>query len=246
MDHLLDLTRQAEERHFWFRGFRAFVAPVLREIAGDRRSLRLLDCGCGTGANLALMAPYGRGVGFDLSDAGLAAARGTGKPVVKGDITRIPFPSASMDLVSSFDVLQCVPDDAAAIREIARVVAPGGVVLLTLAAFSFLGGDHGEVWQEARRYTRGTARSLVEGAGLRVERVSFLFAATFPLMLLVRVGQRVTRPFRQVSHDSDIRVPVAPVNAALSAALGAEARLARWLPMPIGSSLLVVARRPPA
>jgi len=244
MDRLLDLTRQAEARHFWFRGFRGFVAPVMAEVANGRTGLRLLDCGCGTGGNLALLAPFGRAVGFDLSDGGLSTARADGRVVAKADVTRSPFLAESVDVATSFDVLQCVDDDASAVREMARVLRPGGRVVLTLAALDVLSGDHGEVWGEVRRYTPARARRLVEQAGLEVERVQFMFASLLPLMLAVRAVQRLSRPFRRVRDDSDIRVPSTPINQTLSYLVRAEVAVARYLPPPIGSSLLVVAVKP--
>ena len=244
MDRLLDLTRQAEARHFWFRGFRGFVAPVMAQVANGRRGLWLLDCGCGTGGNLALLAPYGRAVGFDMSQGGLSTARADGRVVAKADITRSPFLDGSVDVATSFDVLQCVQDDVSALREMARVVRPGGTVVLTLAALDVLSGDHGEVWGEVRRYTPARARALVEQAGLRVERVQFMFASLLPLMLAVRALQRLSRPFRRLRDDTDIRVPSAPINQALSYLVRGEAAVARYVPAPIGSSLLVVASKP--
>jgi len=243
MDHLLDLTYRAEDRHFWFQGFRRFVTPVLADVAGGRRDLRLLDCGCGTGANLGLLAPYGRAVGIDLSAGGLVRAAQAGRSVARADVTQIPLPSEWFDVVTSFDVLQCVPDDAGAVREMARVARAGARVVVTVAALEVLSGDHGEAWQEVRRYTPARVRTLMEQAGLRVDRVSFLFASLFPLMLGTRLAQRVSRPFRQMRNDSDISVPPRPLNDALAVVLRAEAAVARRLPMPIGSSLLVVASK---
>jgi SAM-dependent methyltransferase len=245
MDHLLDLTGRAEATHFWFRGFRHFVSPVIHELAAGRRDLRMLDCGCGTGHNLALLAPYGRAFGFDLSATGPARAAAAGYPVLRADVTRIPFAAESFDLVTSFDVLQCVPADAAAVAAMARVAKPGGAVVLTLAAFEALRGDHAEAWREVRRYTPAAARRLLEAAGLRVERLNFLFGSLFPLMLAVRGAQRLLRRFRDLRPDTDIAVPSAPVNALLTGVVLAEAALAaRRLAMPIGSSLLVVGRKP--
>lgn len=244
MDDLLELTGRAEASHFWFHGFRAFIRPVLSELAGTRRDLRMLDCGCGTGHNLALLRGSGQAVGFDITHGMLVRARQGGAHVVRADITRIPFSSESFDIVTSFDVLQCVDADRASLREMGRVVRPGGRILLTIAALDLLRGDHAEVWREVRRYTPDDARRLVEAAGLRVERISFLFASLFPLMLAARTVQRLTRPFRAVRADVDISVPPAPVNAMLTALVRAEAALSRRLPMPVGSSLLVVAARP--
>jgi SAM-dependent methyltransferase len=244
MDHLLELTGRAEAAHFWFRGFRRFVTPVVADLAAGRHDLRLLDCGCGTGHNLALLRPYGRAVGFDLASGGVARAHAAGHRVMRGDITRIPLATGRFDLVTSFDVMQCVDRDVEAVGEMARVLKPGGALVLTLAALEALRGDHSEAWQEVRRYTPTSARQLVQSAGLRVERVSFLFASLFPLMIAVRGTQRLLRPFRTPRVDTDIMVPMAPVNAALTGVVLAEAALARRLPMPIGSSLLVVARKP--
>jgi SAM-dependent methyltransferase len=243
MDDLLELTRQAEASHFWFRGFRGFVAPALRDLAAGRTDLQLVDCGCGVGQNLALLEPYGRAVGFDLMSGGTTAARRAGLPIVRADVTRIPFATDTFDIVTSFDVLQCVDEDRAALREMARIARPGGAVVLTLAAFDALRGDHAEVWQEQRRYTPSSARHLLQSAGLQVERIQFLFASLFPLMLVVRTAQRALRPFRALRPDTDIAVPSAPLNAALTWLVRQEATLARRLPMPVGSSLLVVGRK---
>ena len=244
MSRLLDLTHQAEADHFWFQGFRQFVSPVIAQVAAGRPGLRLLDCGCGTGSNLGLLAPHGRSMGFDLADGGLAIARKAGRVVAKGDVTRMPIASDSCDVVASFDVLQCVADDRAALREMARVTRPGGAVVLTLAALEVLSGDHAEVWSEVRRYSPELARQRVEEAGLRLERTSFMFGSLFPMMFCLRVLQRLTRPFRTVRDDTDIAVPSYPVNRVLSMVVRAEAALAGRVAMPFGSSLLVVARKP--
>ena len=202
-----------------------------------------MDCGAGTGHNLALLRPHGRAFAFDIAATGLTKAHASGHPLVRADITRIPFRSETFDVTTSFDVLQCVGDDRAAVGEMARVTKRGGAIVLTLAALDMLRGDHAEVWQEERRYTPATARALAEHAGLEPMRVSFLFASVFPLMLGVRTLQRLTRPFREPRPDADIGLPAAPVNAVLSAVVSGEAVLARRVPMPVGSSLLVVARK---
>jgi SAM-dependent methyltransferase len=241
VEEALELTGKAEEHHFWFRGFRRFLAPVITDRAAGRRDLRLIDCGCGTGANLTLLVPHGRAFGFDLTEYGSArASTRKGASVVRADILRIPFASGAFDMATSFDVLQCVPGDVEAVSEMARVVRPGGLVILTLAAHEFLRGDHAETWNEVRRYTPETARALMARAGLRVERVSFLFASIFPLFLVARTWQRLLRRYRRPRPDGDISVPPEPLNAVLTWLLNGEAMLARRVSMPIGSSLLVV------
>ncbi|MCC6990889.1 MAG: class I SAM-dependent methyltransferase, partial [Acidobacteria bacterium] len=176
MDRLLELTYAAERSHFWFRGFRRFVSPWLAAGARGRRDLRLLDCGCGTGANLELLARHGQAFGFDLTFRGLEFARKHGKTrIARASIGAIPFPDAAFDVVTSFDVLYGLPDEVetAAARELARVVKPGGAVLITVAAFASLRGGHGALGQEVRRYTIASLTTLLEGAGLQVERASY-------------------------------------------------------------------------
>jgi ubiquinone/menaquinone biosynthesis C-methylase UbiE len=245
MSELLELTARAEATHFWFHGFRGYVAPAIREIAAGRRDLHILDCGCGTGYNLRnLLQPYGRTFGFDFDLDAIRRARGAGGPLVRADIQRIPFLSNTFDLATSFDVVQSVPDDRAALRDMARVLKPGGSVVLNVTALDVLRGDHSDVWGELRRYTRDRAAALVRDAGLEPTRISYLFGSLVPLMLAVRRAQAMRRRYRGPTGDEDLTVPSAPVNLALTALVRAEVALARRVTIPFGSSLLIVARKP--
>jgi ubiquinone/menaquinone biosynthesis C-methylase UbiE len=244
MGGLLELTARAEATHFWFHGFRGYVAPAIRRIASGRRDLQILDCGCGTGYNLkTLLQPYGRTFGFDFDADAIRRARMTGRPLVRADIQRIPFRSNTFDLATSFDVVQSVPDDRAALRDMARVLKPGGSVVLNVTALDVLRGDHSDVWGELRRYTRERAAALVRDAGLEPARISYLFGSLVPLMLAVRRAQAMRRRYRAPTGDEDLTVPSLPVNLALTALVRAEAALASRVAIPFGSSLLIVARK---
>jgi len=251
MDDLLDLTSRVEATHFWFRGFRRFVAPAIAKIAAGRRDLSLLDCGCGTGHNLAtLLQPYGSAFGFDLTPAGLAHARSAGLRLARADMAAIPFQSGRFDVVTSFDVLQYVRDDGGVMNEIARVIKPGGGLVVTAAALDLLRGGHAGTWPEVRRYTTSRMRSIVEGAGLTIRHLTYLFATLFPAMLAVRLAGRAGEAGRAGKEgisggdDWEMRVPAAPINSALTGMLAVEAALSRRIPMPVGSSVLVVAVKP--
>jgi SAM-dependent methyltransferase len=244
---LLELTAAAEPAHFWFRGFRAYVAPVIRQVADERRDLHILDCGCGTGYNLRiLLAPYGRTFAFDLHADAMQRARVAGRPLVRADAEQIPFASGVFDLVTSFDVVQSVPDDRRAIRELARVLKPGGHLILNVTALDFMRGDHSDVWGELRRYTPARAARLLDHAALEEVRISFLFGSLLPLMLAVRMAQRVQRVWRRPRGDTDLKMPPAPINALLTGIVKGEAALARRVRIPFGSSLMIVARKPRA
>ena len=247
MDRLLELTYRAEQSHFWFRGFRQYMRPALaRATAGISRA-RILDCGCGTGSNLDMLRPYGEAVGFDLTRIGPEFARAHGHRVAQASISDIPFLSGTFHLVTSFDVFQTLPTavERTAIVEIARILKPGGWVLLHVAALDILHGKHSVLSEETRRYTPASLRSLVEGAGLRIERLTFDHFTLLPMLLPMRMWHRLTaKDGVVIAGEGEITVPVAPVNALLSALVSLEALALRAVDMPLGSSLMCLAKKP--
>ena len=246
VDRLLELTYLAEQSHFWFRGFRQYMQPALaRATAGVARA-RILDCGCGTGSNLDMLRPYGDATGFDLTRIGPEFARSHGHRVAQASISHIPFKSGAFDLVTSFDVFQTLPDDVErmGIAEMLRVVKSGGWLLLHVAALKILHGKHSVLSEETRRYTAASLRTLVEGAGFKIERLTYDHFSLLPMMLPVRMWHRLTAKDGIVAAgEGEITVPVAPVNAALTALVSLEALALRGINMPIGSSLMCLARK---
>jgi len=239
-----ELTARAQDRHFWYRGFHLFLAAALDAVATAGGAARILECGCGTGAQMGVLARYGQVFGFDLSPVALGWARRAGRPLVRADIARIPFPGATFDLVASFDVIQYAPDAAAALAEMTRVVKPGGAIVVSMVALEALRGDHSEEWGDLRRYEPEAVRRLAAGAGLEVVRLSFLFFTLAPILLALRAWQRRRRRHGAPRSDAEIRVPSAPVNALMTGLLRVEAAVARWWDPPVGSTLLLVARKP--
>jgi SAM-dependent methyltransferase len=246
MDRLLELTHRAEQYHFWFRGFRAYVRPELARAVNGVPHPRLLDCGCGTGSNLAMLGEVGEAYGFDLTWNGIRFARAHGHAIARASIDAIPFPNGTFDVATSFDVFQCLPDQVEqhAAREMWRVLKPGGHAIIHAAALDVLSGGHSVLSQEVRRYTPARLRSVFEGAGFVVDRLTFDHCSLLPLMLPVRVWQRWRSGGRLEAGEFDIQVPAAPVNALLTALVRIEAMALRLANMPIGSSLLLHARKP--
>ncbi|MBE3071767.1 MAG: class I SAM-dependent methyltransferase [Acidobacteria bacterium] len=246
MDDLLEATSRAEARHFWFAGFRRFVRPLLAQAVAGRPRPLILDCGCGTGANLSLIGEFGAAYGFDLSQRGLAFASRSGHHrLARASIGAIPFPDASFDLVTSFDVIYALPEtvEMAAVKEMHRVLRPGGALVLNVAAMEILRGDHSVLSKELRRYSRPHLKLVVERAGFEVVRLTHTNASLFPLMLAVRTIQRIAGLAPPKEAGIEIATPAAPVNAALKLLLALEAYALRWMNMPCGSSLLCLARK---
>lgn len=248
MDALLERTFEAEQRHFWYRGFRRFVAPLLAQATAGRLHPRLLDAGCGTGANLRFLRQYGNPFGLELHWRGLQFGRESGLTrLAQGSVTALPYATSSMDVVLSFDVLYCLhePEEAAAMSEMYRVLRPGGALIVNVAAMNMLKGDHSVLGGEVHRYTRGELRAKLERTGFRIARITYTNASLFPIAATVRAAQRLRGLKTAAGSNGDFYVPPAPVNALLAGALAVESTLvAAGLNMPVGSSVLCLARKP--
>jgi SAM-dependent methyltransferase len=243
MDQLLEATARAERDHFWFRGFRRFVEPLVARVARDRPSVSILDCGCGTGYNLAMLRRYGRAVGIDITMSGLRYAGRRGeRAVAQASATQLPFADGRFDLVTSFDVLYGLPDGAErqALDEMCRVLRPGGHVIINVAALPALRGNHSVLGGEVRRYTRTLLSERLRQHGFEVQRITYTNATILPIVAGVRLLQRLGG---HRASQQEISVPAAPINTALSALLAAEAAALRVVNMPLGSSLLALAAR---
>jgi len=243
MDRLLAATARAERDHFWFRGFRRFVAPFVRDAVRGNSAARILDCGSGTGVNLPLLGEYGLPVGIDLTWTGLAFARSRGeRRIAQASATRLPFASGTFDVVTSFDVIYALPDadEAAALQEMHRVLKPGGHIVVNAAAMDLLKGNHSLLAGEIRRYSRGTLAARLVRVGFDVRRMTYTNATIAPIVAGVRLVQRLSG--HEESHQ-EISIPPMPINAALTGLLALEAAAIRYVDMPFGSSLLALARK---
>ena len=247
MEQLLRATAEAERHHFWFRGFRAFVTPLVAQAVGNAPDARLLDCGCGTGANLDLLGQYGRAYGVDLSAVGLQIARAAGrKGLIRATVAAMPLRSETFDLVTSFDVLYSLeePLEQAAVAEMFRLTRPGGHALINVAALSFLRGDHSVLSREVRRYSRRTLEQLVRAAGFTVVRLTYTNLTLFFPLLTVRLVHRWRGLAAETDAKREISVPSAPINALLTGLLRLESIWLRYVDNPVGTSLLCLAQKP--
>ncbi len=220
---------------------RCSIAPP-----GGRTDLRSLDCGCGTGHNLALLRRFGTAFGIDITLSGLRYAASQGeRHVARASAASLPFASEAFDLVTSFDVIYSLPDDLArdAAAEMFRVLKPGGHLVLNSAALEALKGNHSVLGGEVRRYSKASLTRLLERAGFRIVWMSYTNATILPLLLAVRLAQRISG---HQESSAEINVPAAPVNLALSGLLALEAGALRFVGMPAGSSVLCLAQKPAA
>ena len=230
-----------EADHWWFSGKRLLMRRLLGERL-HRRDLRLLDVGCGAGANAVELASYGEVVASDRSlDAlGFVRSRGIAK-VVAASAPELPFASGSFDVVTAYDIIEHVEDDARFLAELGRVLRPGGALAIHVPAWPFLWSNHDVVLEHKRRYTRAGLRALIQSSGLRLDYLGWASCAIFAPTAGIRLLRRVTGA---QEHGADLGVVPAPINRILRGVYRVEAEVAARTGLPVGVSLAAIVTRP--
>jgi SAM-dependent methyltransferase len=244
MEHTYPILFRVEQSHWWHIGRRKILAGFVEEICShitDRRP-RILDVGCGTGANLLMLSKYGDAEGVDVSEDALAFCRERGLDRVKlGAAEALPYDDSTFDLVTALDVVEHLDDDLGGLREMRRVLRPGGRVLLFVPTFMFLWGLQDDVSNHRRRYRLSELRRLLEDAGFVMERATYANITFFLPILVVRKLMRLTG----MKAESENNITVSSLNGVLGRVFGAESWILRYMNLPFGVSGLCVARVKP-
>ena len=240
-EHTYPIMFSVEQAHWWYTGRRKILAGFVEEICrqvNDRRP-RILDVGCGTGANLLMLSQYGDAEGVDISEDALSFCRERGLDKVRlaaGE--QLPYEDGTFDLVTAFDVVEHMDDDLAGLREMRRVLRPGGRALLFVPTFMFLWGLQDDVSNHRRRYRLPELRRVLEQAGFEIERTTYANITFFLPILLVRKLMRLTG----VKTETENTINVSALNGVFGRVLGAESWLLKFMNLPFGVSGLCVAR----
>jgi SAM-dependent methyltransferase len=239
--HTYAILRRVEGSHWWFVGRRRIIEGFLARICSNFSGQpRILDVGCGTGANLEMLSRFGDAEGIDVSQEALSFCRERGlKNVRWGEAEGIPFADGTFDLVTAFDVVEHLDDDVGGLKEIYRVLRPGGRALLFVPAFMFLWGVQDDVSHHRRRYTLSNLKQAVEAAGFKVERSSYANITFFAPILLARLLMRITG-FRPQSENN---INIGALNGVLGRIFGTERAILNRANLPFGVSAICVARR---
>ena len=240
---------ELEENFWWFVGMREITNTLLAPILSGENDRRVLDAGCGTGGMMSWLKRYannGEVMGIDLSPNALEFSHRDHRNLSRGSVTHLPFADASFDLVTSFDVLQHVPDheDARAISEIHRVLRPGGIAFLRVSAYQWMRSGHDDALSVSQRYSLGELTDLMQRAGFQIRRATYantllLPVAIFKRLVLSRVG---------FGHGESEVKPWATgfqwMNGLLTIPLRIEARALKKLDLPFGLSAIAIGEKP--
>lgn len=236
---VFDRMEAIDSSHWWFTGRRAILGELLRRHApADTR--RVLEVGCGTGSNLAMLGAFGRVDAIEPDDGARAIAAARSGLAVAGGLLPdgVAIEDGAYDVIVLLDVLEHIADDRAALALLAAKLAPGGRLVITVPAAPWMWSAHDVAHHHHRRYDWPTLRARLAEAGLRTRHHTHFNTLLYPLVALARVAGRITG-----REGGDDALPAGPINRLLGAVFAFERRWAARRSVPIGVSLAVVAER---
>lgn len=232
-----------QDSHWWFAARRQILRSQLRQLRLPANP-DILEIGSGTGANLDLLAEFGRVVGLEMNPSAIDLARQrtwNRSGAVSMRLGRCPDDMSglpSFDLVCMFDVLEHIGEDGAALAAAAARLKPGGRLLVTVPSYQWMWGPHDEQLHHKPRYTRRTMAERCAGAGLEVHRLSYFNTLLFPFAVARRLFEKAGG-----GASAAVATPAQPINAALRWTFSFERHLLAHVRLPFGLSLMTVAGR---
>ncbi len=237
-------TYHSEQSHWWFVGRRNLVLDQIDQFYKNRQDLNILDVGCGTGLNMQYLAKYGTATGVDLSPVALKFCQERGHHrLVMAPMEHLPFADNSFDLITALDIVEHLDDDLAGLKEIQRVLKPGGRAVILVPAYMFLWSLQDEVSSHKRRYVAQELHKVAESSGLVAERLTYANTLLFPVIYSGRMALKVLRRYN-TSIQNENGLHPGWSNEILKTIFKAEAPLLRRFNAPFGVSILLIARKP--
>jgi len=232
-----DRMASIDAEHWWFVARRRIVAALIGRFA-PRPAMRLLEVGCGTGSNLAMLSRFGHVEAIEPDDGARAIAAGRSGIAIRGGLLPdgVDLPDAGYDMILLLDVLEHIGDDAATLRLLRRKLAPGGRLMLTVPAGPWMWSEHDVAHHHHRRYTAAQLRTVLEAAGFRVIHQSHYNSLLYVPIAAARLIGKMTR-----RKGGDDAMPAPWLNRLLASVFGSEAHWIARVRMPFGVSLAAVA-----
>jgi 2-polyprenyl-3-methyl-5-hydroxy-6-metoxy-1,4-benzoquinol methylase len=229
---------ELDQRHWWYRARREVIAALIRRVVQPPANASILEIGCGTGHNLAMLGQFGEVDALELDEEARAIAeQRLGRSVMSAPLPEIEgVADRHYDLVGAFDVIEHIDHDRAALASIAAKIRPGGKLVMTVPAHQWMWSAHDVVNHHKRRYSKKALKALIQGSPLRLDRVGYFNSLLFPVAVAERTASKV-----RGKDEADLTLPPAPLNAALERTFAAERHLIGRVPLPPGLSLFAVA-----
>lgn len=241
--HTYGIMNDVEDSHWWFVGRRAilesFLEDIIKKSKIENRKSKILDVGCGTGANLEMLAKFGEAEGVDVSDDALEFCKKKGLKVHKGLAESLPFADETFDLVTALDVVEHLDDDVSGLKEMFRILKHDGRTLIFVPAFMWLWGVQDDISNHRIRYTRKQIVERLEKAGFEIERATYANITFFLPILAGRILMKVTG----IKPESENNVNVSALNGLFGKIFSSEKYWLKNSNFPFGVSIVIVAKK---
>lgn len=241
--HTYGIMHEVEGSHWWFVGRRAILESFLKSITQNLKlktqNFKILDVGCGTGANLEMLAQFGAAEGVDVSDEALEFCRKKGLKARKGLAEALPFADGSFDLVTALDVVEHLDDDVAGLKEMRRVMTDDGRALIFVPAFMWLWGVQDDISNHRIRYRKAQIVERLRQAGFAVERATYANITFFAPVLAGRTIMKLTG----LKPASENNINISALNGIFGKLFGAERFWLKNFNFPFGVSIVIVAKK---
>lgn len=241
--HTYEIMNRVEDKHWWFVGRRAilesFLDGIVKTIRNPQSAIRILDVGCGTGANLEMLANFGESEGVDVSDDALEFCKAKGLKVHKGLAEELPFEDESFDVVTALDVVEHLDDDISGLKEMNRVMKKSGRALIFVPAFMWLWGVQDDISNHRIRYTKRQIVERLEKSGFEIERATYANWTFFAPILAGRTLMKITG----IKPESENNVNVSALNGIFGKIFSAEKLWLKNFDFPFGVSIVITARK---
>ncbi|MDP2684186.1 MAG: class I SAM-dependent methyltransferase [bacterium] len=238
------LLFDAEKVGFWPVARREILREKILKYQKNNESKKILDIGCGPGGNILLLKEFGHVTGLDFSEEALKFAKTNNfDSLVQASATNIPFIDASFDMVTSLDVLEHIQDDNTAIQEALRVLKPGGMYVVTVPAYQALWSQHDVSMHHIRRYLKSELLSKLNKVGFEIDYHTYFIMLSVPIRILQILKDKLFKNNLSRDKVSNKVEYSGPVNSFLLFLLRIEKIMLRYVKVPFGTSILVIARK---
>jgi ubiquinone/menaquinone biosynthesis C-methylase UbiE len=230
---------------FWLnQGIKKITSSLLDKYLAKKTGNKILDIGCGPGGMFLTLAAYGEVYGADISENAIFYARkkNIAKELVLAPANDLPFADNTFDVVAYFDLLyhQWIQDDNVALKEINRVLAPGGTIIIKEAAYDWLRSHHDQLNLTRHRFSKSELADKIERSGFSIHKISYIIFFIFPLALAKRLLEKI---FPEKDSTENFLKTNIILSRIFKSALFLEAKLITAVNFPFGLSVIGVASK---
>lgn len=233
--------RALQHSHWWFKARRKVIGSYLSYVVNSTKVDKILEIGCGSGGNIALLQQYAHVEAVEMDDESRSYSISSNNINIQaGNLPHnIPFKKSSHDLICMFDVLEHIENDQESLEGVYEQLPNNGTLLLTVPAYQWLFSQHDKTHHHFRRYSKSELNKKLQSAGFEIEKISYFNMLLFPLAIISRLSDRILKN----KGSAGTNLPHPALNSIFYQVFTQEAKLTPRISLPFGLSLIAIAKK---